>query len=94
MNEHAIIHIPRNAIPISSRDRNMLTHVLVSVSGKKWLVKYGESLKIEIDSKAVVSIFMGKRVKRIMEYIYPGKTYAVRCVDMILGQAVAELVEI
>ena len=46
MNEHAIIHIQRNAVPISSRDRNMLTHVLVSVSGEKWLVKYGESVKI------------------------------------------------
>ena len=94
MNKHTTIHIPRNAIPIPSRDRDMLTHVLVSVSGRMCLVNYGESITFENDSKAVVSIFMGKRVKKIMEYVYPGKSYAVRCVDMVLDQAVAELVEI
>ena len=91
---HTTIHIPRNAIPLSSRDRDFLSHVLVSVSGKKWLVKYGESITFENDSKAVVNIFMGKRAKKIIEYVYPGKTYAVRCVDMVFSQAIVELVEI
>ena len=91
---HTTIHIPRNAIPLSSRDYDLLSHVLVSVSEKKWLVQYGESITFENDSKALVGIYMGKRAKKIKEYVYPGKTYAVRGVEMVFGQAVTELVEI
>ena len=91
MNEYVTIHIPRNAIPISSR-RN--SEVLVSVSGEKRMVSYGESAQFRINDQAVAHIFMGKNVKQLREYVYPGKTYAVRFVEMVFSQVVIELVEI
>lgn len=91
MDEHVTIYIPRNAIPVLNRKNNS---VLVSVSGEQRLIYYGEAAQFKVAGKAVAEIFMGKNVKRLSEYVYPSKTYAVRFVEMIFSQIVIELVEI
>lgn len=91
MNEYTTIYIPRNAIPILRRKSN---EVLVTVSGEKRLVKYGEAAQFKIAGQAVAHIFMGRNVKQLREYVYPGRTYAVRFVEMVFSQVVVELVEI